>query len=337
MRQISLLLIATLTISACDTPRTTPAAPPASTKPAAAPAAPAASPAAVSHGEAPIGTPSTSPDRAADAPARTASRHRTVRLVTVHIRHEIAPGVMYDAWTFDSIVPGPTMRFTVGDTVDVTLVNGAPMPHSIDFHAAELAPDRAYRNVMPHDSVQFRFVPRVPGVFMYHCGTAPVASHIANGMYGALIIDPRVARSPAQEFVLVQSEFYLGPAAGADSIHGMNWDKVLNASPDYVVFNGVASRYATHPIPAALNKPIRLYVVNAGPNRISSFHVVGGIFDRVIADGFGRPFEGMQTWNVPVGGGAIFELRLVEAGLYPFVSHAFADATKGAVGVFRAQ
>ena len=96
------------------------------------------------------------------------------------------------------------------------------------------------------------------------------------------------------------------------------------------------SRYATHPIPVAPAKPIRVFVVNAGPNRISSFHVVGAIFDRVYADGFGRPLEGMQTWNVPVGGGAIFELRLPEPGLYPFVTHAFADATKGAVGVFHA-
>ncbi|HEX7937641.1 MAG TPA: nitrite reductase, partial [Gemmatimonadaceae bacterium] len=123
---------------------------------------------------------------------------------------------------------------------------------------------------------------------------------------------------------------------GADSVHSMDWNKVLNAAPDYVVFNGVGSRYATHPIPVPVGAPIRVYVVNAGPNRISSFHVVGAIFDRVYADGFGRPFEGMQTWNVPVGGAAIFEFKLAEAGLYPFVTHAFADATKGAVGVFQA-
>lgn len=309
----------------------------APTSAASAVAAPATPPSELSHGEAPIGTPLTAPDRAADAPARVASRHRQIRMVTVHVRHDVAPGVVYDAWTFDSIVPGPVIRLTVGDTVDVTLVNGAPMPHSIDFHAAEIAPDRAYRNVMPNDSVQFQFVARVPGAFMYHCGTAPVASHIANGMYGALIVDPRTPRAPAQEFVMVQSEFYLGNGAGKDSVRGMNWDKVLNASPDFVVFNGAASRYATHPIPVTAGKLVRVFVVNAGPNRVSAFHVVGGIFDRVFADGFGRPFEGMQTWNVPVGGGAVFEFTLAEAGVYPFVSHAFADATKGAVGVFRAK
>jgi len=290
----------------------------------------------MSHGEAPIGPALTAPDRAADAPPVSHSRHQRIRFVTVHVRHQIAPGIVYDAWTFDSVVPGPTLRLTVGDTLDFTLVNGAMMPHSMDFHAAEIAPDRAYRNVMPRDSVHFTFVARVPGAFMYHCGTAPVATHIANGMYGALIVDPRTPRPPAEEFVLVQSEFYLGAPTGPDSIRSMDWDKVLNASPDFVVFNGVASRYATSPIPVPVGKPVRVFVVNAGPNRISSFHVVGGIFDRVYADGFGRPFEGMQTWNVPVGGGAIFDFRLAEPGIYPFVTHAFADATKGAVGVFRA-
>ena len=293
-------------------------------------------PAAMSHGEAPIGSPMTKPDRVANAPARSASRHHRIRMTTVHVRHEVAPGVIYDAWTFDSIVPGPTLRVTVGDTIDFSLVNNATMPHSMDFHAAEIAPDRAYRNVMPGDSIQFQFIARVPGAFLYHCGTAPVAAHIANGMYGALIVDPVVPRPPAQEFVLVQSEFYMGPPQGPDSVHAMAWDKVLNASPDYVVFNGAASRYATHPIPVKARKPIRIFVVNAGPNRISSFHVVGAIFERVFADGFGRPLEGIQTWNVPVGGGDVFELELAEDGLYPIVTHAFADATKGAVGVFKA-
>jgi nitrite reductase (NO-forming) len=290
----------------------------------------------MSHGEAPVGAPMTNPDRAADAPPPSRTRHHTVRMVTVHARHQVAPGVVYEAWTFDSIVPGPTVRVSVGDTIDFTLVNRAPIPHSMDFHAAEINPDRAYRNVMPNDSIQFRFVARVPGAFMYHCGTAPVASHIANGMYGALIVDPRGGRSRADEFVIVQSEFYMTAPHGADSLRSMDWSKVLNFSPDFVVFNGVASRYATTPIPVRPKTPIRMFVVNAGPNRISSFHVVGAIFDRVHVGGFGQPVEGLQTWNIPVGGGAVFDFTLAEDGLYPFVTHAFADATKGAVGVLRA-
>ena len=297
---------------------------------------PTQSPAAVSHGEAPIGPAMTQPDRAANAPSPSRVRFHRIRMITAHVRHEVAPGIVYDAWTFDSIVPGPTIRVTAGDTVDFTLVNRAPIPHSMDFHAAEIAPDRAYRNIMPNDSVHFRFVARVPGAFMYHCGTAPVASHIANGMYGALLVDPKGGRPPADEFVLVQSEFYLTPPHGPDSLRGMDWGKVLGASPDYVVFNGVSARYATSPIPVASKRPLRLFVVNAGPNRVSAFHVVGAIFDRVYVDGFGAALRGLQTWNVPVGSGAVFDLTLAEDGVYPFVTHAFADATKGAVGVLRA-
>lgn len=330
------LLLATLLVVACkaqapsQTATQTPAQPPATDE--GAPATPASD---VSHGEAPIGKALTHPDRAADAPPLPKTHHQKVRFVTAHVRHEIAPGVVYDAWTFDSMVPGPSLRMRVGDTLDFTIVNAANMPHSMDFHAAEIAPDRAYRNVMPGDSLQFTFVARVPGAFMYHCGTAPTAAHIGNGMYGALIVDPRAGRTPAKEFVIVQSEFYPGQP-GADSVRSMDWEKLLADRPEYVVFNGAASRYATHPIPVGVNEPIRIFMVNAGPNRISSFHVVGSMLDRVLADGFSPGFKGMQTWNVPVGGGAVFELHLVEKGLYPFVTHAFADATKGAVGVFQA-
>ena len=299
-------------------------------------AAPLTPPAEMSHGESAVGAPITKPDRAADAPPRATTRRHRIRMTAVAVRHEVSTGVWYDAWTFDSIVPGPVLRATVGDTVEFTLVNGANMPHSMDFHAAEIAPDRAYRNVMPGDSIQFTYVPRVPGAFMYHCGTAPVAAHIANGMYGALIVDPATPRSPAQELVLVQSEFYMGVGQGKDSLRALDWQKLLDMSPDFVTFNGVASRYATHPIAVKARTPIRLYVVNAGPNRFSAFHVVGAIFDNVYVDAFGSPQKGVQTYNVPVGGGAIFELRLAEPGQYPFVSHAFADATKGAVGVLLA-
>jgi nitrite reductase (NO-forming) len=327
-----LIFLAAAFSAACGSSNSSPKQQPATP----AMSAPMTPPAEMSHGEAPVGAVTTRPDRAADAPPRATARRHRVRMVAVAVRHEVSPGVMYDAWTFDSIVPGPILRATVGDTIDFVLVNSANMPHSMDFHAAEIAPNRAYRNVMPHDSISFRFVPRVPGAFMYHCGTAPVAAHIANGMYGALIVDPVAPRAPAQEFVLVQSEFYMTSAQGKDSVHSLEWQKVLNASPDFVTFNGVASRYATHPIAVKSKQPIRIYVVNAGPNRISSFHVVGAIFDKVYGDGFGAPMLGLQTWNVPVGGGAVFELRLAEYGQYPFVTHAFADATKGAVGVFQA-
>ena len=317
------------------------APPPARTseppKPAAAEQPPATPPADVSHGEAPVGSDSVPAPVDPQAPARSTQRLHQVRLVITHGNITIAKGVRYYAWTFDGRVPGPFLRVTQGDTIDFTLVNKGPQPHSMDFHAAEIAPSRYYVNVNPGDSLHYRFTARVPGVFMYHCGTAPVAMHIANGMYGAIIVDPPTPRPAAKEFVLVQSEFYLTPDDGKGGVRSIDWQKLLGQAPDNVVFNGRVAQYAEHPIAVKPGELLRVYVVNAGPNRISSFHVVGGIFERVFEDAsLTNPLRGVQTVNVPVGGGAIFEIRLREPGDYPFVTHAFADATKGAVGVFRA-
>jgi nitrite reductase (NO-forming) len=295
-------------------------------------------PANVSHGEAPVGGPN-APPAPIDArlPALERGRLHHLRLEIKHATVTVSPGVSYAAWTFNGGVPGPALHVRQGDTVDFTLVNRANIPHSMDFHAAEIAPSKYYVNVMPNDSLHYRFVARVPGAFMYHCGTAPVAMHIANGMYGVLVVDPATARPAAKEFVLVQSEFYLTPKPGADGAHTLDWPKLLSQAPDHVVFNGRASQYAEHPIEVPASGLVRLYVVNAGPNRISSFHVVGGIFERVFEDGSqANPLIGVQMVNIPVGGGSIFEVRLREPGDYPFVTHAFADATKGAVGVLRA-
>lgn len=294
-------------------------------------------PSDVSHGEAPIGPSDTAPAPvSAELPPVTRTRVHRIRLEMKHMPITIAPGVRYAAWTFGGTVPGPVLRVRQGDTVDFTLVNAANVPHSMDFHAAEIAPSKYYVNVMPHDSLHYRFVARVPGAFMYHCGTAPAAMHIANGMYGAIIVDPAKPRPKAREFVFVQSEFYLTRKPAADGTRGLDWERFLSLAPDHVVFNGRADQYASTPIHVRPNEPLRLYVVNAGPNRISSFHVVGGMFDRVYPDASATPVAGVQTSNVPVGGASIFELRLREPGDYPFVTHAFADATKGAVGVLRA-
>lgn len=334
MRTLLAMISVSVALVACRGERRTP---PATSS--AAPQAPSTIPAAdVSHGEAAIGTADTALVDA-HAPPRTIATLRRVRIEIRHTKLTIAPGVAYNAWTFDGRVPGPVLRVTVGDTVDFTLVNRAPMPHSMDFHAAEIAPSRAYVNVLPGDSLHYRFVARVPGAFLYHCGTAPVAMHIANGMYGAIIVDPKQPRAPASEFVLVQSEFYTQKAGGPDTaLLALDWQKLLGQAPDYVTFNGRSAQYATAPILVPPRQLVRLYVVNAGPNRVSSFHVVGGIFDHVYLDASAVPtLAGIQTVGVPVGGGAVFEVRLAEPGDYPFVSHAFADATKGAVGVLRAK
>ena len=334
-----LIVVLPMLLVACNGGSRSPAADSAQRKPTVAVATPAPSqpaPAEMSHGEAKISDPKVALQRAGEAPPRSTMHRRRIRMTTSHIRHVVSPGVIYEGWAFDSVIPGPVVRVTVGDTVDFTLVNGAPIPHSMDFHAAEIAPSRAYVNVKSGDSLSFQFVARVPGVYMYHCGTAPVAAHIANGMYGARVVDPVKPLPPAHELVLVQSEFYLGPPSGTDSLRRLDWSQLLDLSPDYVVFNGVAGQYAANPISVRVGELVRYYVVNAGPNRVSAFHVVGSIFDRVRVGGLSAPLEGVQTFNVPVGGGVVFEGRLMEEGIYPFVSHAFADATKGAVGVLRA-
>jgi nitrite reductase (NO-forming) len=326
-------------IFACrpGTPRQKPANP-ATPPPATAQGPDSTPPANLSHGEAPVGGPN-APPAPVDAalPPKETGRLHHIRLEVIHATVTVASGETYAAWTFGGSVPGPFLHVAQGDTVDFTLVNRGTIPHSMDFHAAEIAPSKYYVNVMPGDSIHYQFIARVPGAFMYHCGTAPAAMHIANGMYGAIVVDPATPRSRAKEFVLVQSEFYFMPSPGADGAYTLNWARLLDQAPNHVVFNGRASQYAEHPIVVAPGELVRLYVVNAGPNRISSFHVVGGIFERVYEDGTqANPLVGVQTVNIPVGGGSIFEVRLREAGDYPFVTHAFADATKGAVGVLRA-
>ena len=303
----------------------------------AAQQAPTASPANMSHGEAAVGTFTDAAPVDPTLPPRSTTHSTHVRFVIRDTIIQVAKGVSYHAWTFEGRVPGPVIRVTQGDSVDFTLVNNAAMPHSMDFHAAQIAPSKYYVNVMPKDSVHYKFVAEVAGAFLYHCGTAPVAAHIANGMYGTLIVDPRTPRAPAREMAFVQSEFYLTPdsTSGAKSL---SWDRLLGLAPDYVAFNGRAAQYAEHPLSVKVGELLRLYVVNAGPNRTSAFHVVGGIFERVYVDGSQTsPLSGVQTASVPVGGAAIFEIRLREPGEYPFVTHAFADATKGGVGIFKAE
>ena len=330
--RIGFAIAAALALGACQS---RPAAP--EPRKNSATQAPTTIPANISHGEAPVGTALDSAPVHAELQLRSATHLVAVRFEIRDTLIQVAKGVLYRAWTFQSRVPGPVVRVTQGDTVDFTLLNRGSMPHSMDFHAAQIAPDKYYVNIIPGDSLRYRFVADVAGAFMYHCGTAPVAAHIANGMYGALIVDPRIPRPPAKELVFVQSEFYMTPDSGG-APRSLAWDRLLGLAPDFVTFNGRASQYAEHPIRVKVNQLLRIYVVNAGPNRFSSFHVVGGVFERVFVDGSQTsPLSGVQTVAVPVGGGAIFEIRLKQPGKYPFVTHAFADATKGAVGILAAE
>lgn len=254
---------------------------------------------------------------------------------------EIAKGVTYRSWTFGGTVPGPVVRVRQGDLVRVRLVNEASMPHSIDFHAARIPMNRAFRTIMPRDSLSFEFVARDPGVYLVHCGTPPVLLHLMQGMYLPIIVDPKGGwgTNVGKEFIIVQSEFYV--QGGDSALPGQaDWKEALERNASYVVFNGRAFQYQETPLQVDVGDRVRLFVVNAGPSFTSDFHIVGTVFDRVYPDGQpGHALEGVQTYGIPAGGGAVFETVFAKdgsgEGVYAFVTHAFADAAKGAVGLIR--
>jgi nitrite reductase (NO-forming) len=273
------------------------------------------------------------------APA-TDANVRTFRIPITHDTIEIADGVKYEGWTFGGTVPGPVIRVRQGDQVNIVLVNQSPMQHSIDFHAARIPMNQAFKPINPGDSIMFSFEARDPGAYMVHCGTPPVLMHIMQGMYLPIIVDPRDGwpNDADKEFVIVQSEFYANEAQNGFST--MDFDDAMQARASYVVFNGKANQYKTNPLQVNEGDRVRIFVVNAGPSLRSDFHVVGAIFDRVYVDGnMQRPLQGVQTVTIPAGGGAVFETSfehgLSGEGVYAFVTHAFADASKGAVGLIQ--
>ena len=251
---------------------------------------------------------------------------------------EIAPGVKYNTWAFDGHgAPGPVVHVREGQTVEMTLTNGGAIPHSIDFHAARIAPNVAFKDVLPGKSIKFRFVAGDPGVFMYHCGTKPVLAHIANGMYGAIIVEPSEALPAVDnEYVLVGSEWYLNGDGIAEPA-SLDMAKARARTADWVTFNGYANQYVTHPLTAKPGDTTRFWVVAAGPTNNVNFHVVGALFDRawVNSDLTSPPQQGVQTVIVPAGGGAVFDVKIDDEGLYPVVSHAFADVDLGQVGLLK--
>lgn len=271
----------------------------------------------------------------ADVPAYKDTRVHTVHFDMTEKVVEIAPGKVVKLWTFGDQVPGPVVRVRVGDTVKASITNKTSIPHSIDFHAARIAPDKAFRDVAPGQSFAFSFTATSPGVFMYHCGTGPVVHHIANGMYGMIIVEPKEGLPPVdREVALVQSDFYVSdtPAMPADDT------KLMSGIPTVVAFNGYAAQYKENPIVVKRGERIRAFVLDAGPNAWSAFHVVGTIFDRAWQDGNpANETVGNQTLNLAASQGAIAEFRLDQEGTYPFVTHDFTNATKGAVGLFKTE
>jgi nitrite reductase (NO-forming) len=269
------------------------------------------------------------------APVAAQGNVVNVNLVAKEARISIAPGIAYDAWTFNGTVPGPVIRVRQGQTIHFTLTNDSNMSHSIDFHAAQTAWNVNYQPVAPGQSFSFDWVANYPGAFLYHCGTPPVMEHMANGMYGAIIVDPANGwATSAQEYVLVQSEFYTQRGANGD--YTLNTTKMMDDMPDYVTFNGYANQYTQSPLTAKPGQQIRLFIVNAGPTHFSAFHVIGAIFSDTYVDGNpANHMVGNQTITVPPGGGMVAEMTMADAGSYPFVTHSFMDASMGAMGVIK--
>lgn len=252
----------------------------------------------------------------------------------------VAPGYVQKVWAFGGKVPGPAIRVKQGDTVRVHLKNLASneFAHSIDFHASQTAWNDQMTSIKPGEEKLYEWRADYAGVWMYHCGSPHPLHHMANGLYGMVIVEPEGGfKKVDHEFVLVQSEWYLGPQR-----EPVDFNKASNAAfPEYVVFNGVANQYKDHPLQVDTGKRVRMFVLNAGPSKDSSFHIVGTIFDTVIKEGVNLTPDnpghyGSQAVDLAPAQGAIIEFTTAEDGLYPIVTHAFNFVGRGALGLVKA-
>ena len=263
-------------------------------------------------------------------PELTDERTHRVTLRVQDKKVEVAPGVTRTRWTFGDTAPGPVLHGRVGDTFVVTLVNDGSMGHSIDFHAGTLAPDRPMRTIAPGKKLTYTFTAERPGIWMYHCATTPVATHIAKGMHGAVVIEPPDLPEVDHSYVLTASELYSG--GGTDG------------PPAVTTFNGRAFQYDADPLTARVGERVRFWVLDAGPDVPLSFHVIGAQFDTVWKEGayrLGGPEQvggedaGSQALGLLPAQGGFVETTFPEAGHYPFVNHLMTSGEKGAHGIVR--
>jgi nitrite reductase (NO-forming) len=275
------------------------------------------------------------------APARLSGTTHEVELVIEEKPMTVAEGFVQQVWTFNGTVPGPVIRVKVGDTIRVVLRNPAEatVSHSIDFHSSQVAWNDEMTSIAPGEEKVYEWRADYAGVWMYHCGTSPALHHIANGMYGMVIVEPADGLPPVDaEFAMVQSEWYLGPQGEPASLAKA---AAAAPAPDYVVFNGIANQYADNPIEVGTGDRVRVFVLNAGPSIDSSFHVVGTIFSSVTKEGVqllpgNTGSWGSQAVDLSPAQGAIVEMVMPEDGLYPMVTHAFNFVGRGALGLFQA-
>ncbi|MBB2894504.1 multicopper oxidase domain-containing protein [Flexivirga oryzae] len=284
--------------------------------------------------------------RAADAslPPLTAATVHHVTLVVRNKKLQVAPGIWQTRWTYNGQVPGPTLHGRVGDTFVVKLINDGTMGHSIDFHAGDVSPDKPMRTIQPGQSLTYTFVAHRAGIWLYHCSTMPMSAHIAAGMAGAVIIDPPNLPAVDKSYVLVQSEAYVD-GNGRSSVKEVNADAVAARTPSFITFNGMANQYDYRPLTAKAGERVRIWVLDAGPNEASSFHVVGTQFDTVYKEGgyllkhgkdaFGDTDGGSQALDLEPAQGGFVEFTPPAAGTYSIVSHIMSDAEAGAHGYLR--
>jgi nitrite reductase (NO-forming) len=262
-----------------------------------------------------------------------------VKLETVELIGQLSDGVDYTFWTFGGTVPGSFIRVRTGDTIEFHLANhpSSKMPHNIDLHAVTGPGGGATSSfTAPGHSSQFTFKALKPGLYVYHCATAPVGMHIANGMYGLILVEPEGGLPEVdKEFYVMQSEFYTKGSYGEEGLQAFDMAKALTEIPDYVVFNGsVGAMTGKNAVVADVGETVRLFVGNGGPNLVSSFHVIGEIFDKVYVEGGELINQNVQTTLVPAGGSAIVEFKVDVPGEFIMVDHSiFRAFNKGALGI----
>ena len=281
---------------------------------------------------------------APEVPAKIFRKHPAhviVELTVNEVEREIAPGVRYTFWTFGGQVPGKFIRVRQGDVVEVHLKNDPhnKLPHNIDLHAVTGPGGGAASTfTAPGHESRFTFRATQPGLYVYHCATAPVPMHVANGMYGLILVEPPGGLPPvSREYYVMQGELYTSGAYHAPGLQTFDMQKGIDERPTYVVFDGAeGSLLGDKALTAQTGETIRIFFGNAGPNLDANFHVIGAIFDRVYPEGGSLAQAHVQTTVVPAGGAAIVELTVDVPGTYSLVDHAlFRAFNQGAVGQLR--
>ena len=271
--------------------------------------------------------------------ARSGPATVKVHLDTVEVTGQLDDGSTYHYWTFNGKVPGPFVRVRVGDTVEVTMknANDSVMMHNVDFHAVTGPGGGAVATMAePGQTRGFTFKALNPGLYVYHCATPMVAQHIANGMYGLILVEPEAGLPKVdREFYVMQGEIYTEQAYGTKGELTESVDKLLAETPEYLVFNGAADGLSKKPLTAKTGETVRVFFGVGGPNKTSSFHVIGEVFDKAypLASLTSAPMTDVQTITVPPGGAAVTEFKVDVPGKYILVDHALSRLEKGLKGI----